>query len=124
LLSVFNGTTPNWTWSLYVVDDGAGDQGSFASGWSISINTVASAGDVAGPVASAARLRIVRKGGAESIKLMIEGVSERQYVVETSEDLKSWTPLGVVQLKNGSGSFTDPEAASLAGRFYRARELP
>ena len=30
-LATFNGTTPNGTWSLYVLDDGPGDQGSFAA---------------------------------------------------------------------------------------------
>ncbi len=42
-LSTFNGTSPNGTWSLYVVDDGPGDQGSFAGGWTVTITT-ASAG--------------------------------------------------------------------------------
>lgn len=36
-LSVFNGTNPNGTWSLYVVDDAGGDVGSFAGGWSMEI---------------------------------------------------------------------------------------
>lgn len=38
-LSVFNGTDPNGTWSLFVVDDAAGDTGSIAGGWSISVTT-------------------------------------------------------------------------------------
>jgi hypothetical protein len=36
-LSVFNRTDPAGTWSLYVVDDAAGDVGSF-SGWSLVFN--------------------------------------------------------------------------------------
>jgi subtilisin-like proprotein convertase family protein len=39
LLSVFNGTNPNGTWSLYVVDDAAADLGSFAGGWELTITT-------------------------------------------------------------------------------------
>ena len=37
--STFNGTTPNGTWSLYVVDDLGGDVGSFAGGWTLNIST-------------------------------------------------------------------------------------
>jgi len=35
-LSVFNGTSPNGTWSLYVVDDSRLDSGTIANGWSLS----------------------------------------------------------------------------------------
>jgi subtilisin-like proprotein convertase family protein len=38
-LSVFNGTNPNGTWSLFVVDDFGGDAGNINGGWSITIQT-------------------------------------------------------------------------------------
>src|SRR6185369_6073769 len=38
-LSAFNGQSPNGTWSLYVVDDAANDQGSIAGGWSLTVTT-------------------------------------------------------------------------------------
>jgi len=38
-LSVFDGTDPNGTWDLYVVDDNAFDSGQFAGGWSLDITT-------------------------------------------------------------------------------------
>ncbi len=47
-LALFIGTTPNGTWSLYVVDDLAGDGGSIGGGWSLTITTSASAPVVPG----------------------------------------------------------------------------
>jgi hypothetical protein len=37
-LAGFNGTNPNGTWSLYVLDDGGGDAGSIMNGWSLTID--------------------------------------------------------------------------------------
>jgi subtilisin-like proprotein convertase family protein len=39
-LSVFNGTSPNGVWQLFVRDDATGDAGSFAGGWCLTIATV------------------------------------------------------------------------------------
>ena len=38
-MSVFNGGTPNGTWSLYLVDDLTSNAGSLAGGWSLTITT-------------------------------------------------------------------------------------
>jgi subtilisin-like proprotein convertase family protein len=40
-LSAFNGTNPNGTWSLYIVDDGAPDSGTLLNGWLLNIQTTA-----------------------------------------------------------------------------------
>ena len=40
-LSVFNGTDPNGTWSLYVVDESSPHSGVFLGGWSLQLTTVA-----------------------------------------------------------------------------------
>ncbi|HXU77865.1 MAG TPA: choice-of-anchor D domain-containing protein, partial [Methylomirabilota bacterium] len=36
-LSILNGTDPNGTWSLYIVDDTGGDSGNLTGGWSLTI---------------------------------------------------------------------------------------
>ena len=38
-LSAFNGTVPNGTWSLYIVDDADIEVGSITGGWSLSVTT-------------------------------------------------------------------------------------
>jgi subtilisin-like proprotein convertase family protein len=38
-LSAFDGTDPNGTWKLFVVDDSGGDVGRFSGGWSLEIST-------------------------------------------------------------------------------------
>jgi uncharacterized repeat protein (TIGR01451 family) len=39
-LSAFNGANPNGNWSLYVVDDSAGDAGNISGGWTLAITTI------------------------------------------------------------------------------------
>jgi hypothetical protein len=36
-LSIFDGTDPNGTWSLFVFDDSGGDEGAISGGWSLAI---------------------------------------------------------------------------------------
>lgn len=44
-LAVFNGTSANGVWRLYVVDDAAGQDGNIAGGWSLAVTTT----DILGP---------------------------------------------------------------------------
>jgi subtilisin-like proprotein convertase family protein len=41
-LSTFNGTNPNGTWQLFVIDDSAGDSGSISGGWSLTFGSATS----------------------------------------------------------------------------------
>ncbi len=40
-LSAFDGTDPNGTWKLYVVDDNINDAGFISQGWQLTIDTTA-----------------------------------------------------------------------------------
>jgi PKD repeat protein len=50
-LSTFDGTDPNGTWSLYVVDDTGGDSGNLAGGWCLDV--VTTGGNTAPTITSA-----------------------------------------------------------------------
>ncbi|MGH7810284.1 MAG: PEP-CTERM sorting domain-containing protein [Candidatus Binatia bacterium] len=65
LLSIFNGSDPNGTWSLFVFDDEGADVGTIANGWSLDITTAISEPSTlvlfgAGLLALAGRKRIKR----------------------------------------------------------------
>jgi hypothetical protein len=52
--------------------------------------------------------------------LFIQGLIGRQYDIEASADLKTWTRIATVTIpEGGSMKFTDPDAASHPMRFYR-----
>jgi len=46
-LAALNGATPNGAWSLFVLDDSAGDSGVIARGWSLTLTTVVPVNPVA-----------------------------------------------------------------------------
>jgi subtilisin-like proprotein convertase family protein len=46
-LSIFNGTNPNGTWSLFVVDESSPDSGTISMGWSMDVTTVPEPGTFA-----------------------------------------------------------------------------
>lgn len=59
-LSVFNGTSPNGTWALYVYDDQYVNSGSISNGWSLNLNLMA-------PVPGAADLAVTMRAAATNV---------------------------------------------------------
>ena len=119
-LSGFNGQPANGTWSLYVFDDGPGDLGNFAGGWSIGIATLNAA---AIPIAAPTPLQItsVTLDGDGIVRVTANSVAGFDYTLEASSDLANWVPVDV-QGSNISGPvvFTEqPTTNSI--RFYRVK---
>lgn len=53
-------------------------------------------------------------------KLVLSGPTGSNYVVQASNDLKSWTPISTNSAPTGTVTFTDTSATNRPSRFYRA----
>lgn len=90
-----------------------------AAGWITSVTWIQDgASTVYGKEAVKPRLEIVRAGASHT--LLLSGEPDRSYVVESSNDLREWTPVA-------TNSIWDPRlelpSSTLPGRaFYRARQ--
>ena len=111
-LSAFNGSDPNGTWSLYVVDDAQVDAGSITSGWSLTL-----AWEVSVPPPWLSSPTILSDG---RFKTTLNGLSGKTYVIETSVDLSSWTPAQTNTLSGTTFDFVDGNITNSSRRFYRA----
>lgn len=111
-LAVLNGTAQNGIWSLYVIDDGQGDAGSIAGGWSITITapTLAEMASVAARSRADGQSVIKWTTGYESDNLGFNVYREGAN--------------GRVRLNNRliAGSAFLSNAAMTAGRTYRWRD--
>jgi hypothetical protein len=118
-LSAFNGLSANGTWSLYVVDDGPGDQGSFAGGWSLTITTVSPTVANAPSAETPPQITSIWLDVEQGIRVTISGELGFKYALEASIDLLSWTEIDVQNNATGSVVFRD-RVAPYSIRFYRA----
>jgi len=108
--SIFSGTDPNGTWSLYVVDDTAEDAGSIEGGWSLSISTI--------PAPIDAKITSISTVG-NAVHLQGEGRTNTVYGVQASSDLTTtFAPIGSAAT-NASGVFQYIDSTDLPRRFYR-----
>lgn len=60
--------------------------------------------------------------GANDLRFMLSGISNRVYVTEFSSDLQTWSPLATNQLTSAATEIVDSALGS-SKRFYRARML-
>jgi hypothetical protein len=80
-----------------------------------------------GSSAQAGGIRQLREGcrldlaSSAQGRLRLAGRAGARCVVETSNDLRTWTPLTTVTAAPGGVEFNDPEQTNAGRRFYRAR---
>ena len=115
LLSTFDGSNPNGTWSLYVFDNSPGDSGNIANGWSLNLTTI---NPLNNPFVVVLSTVIYTNG---SFSMTLTGQGSQAYVIEASTDLINWTPV-VTNTTSSGGTFrfTDSNAISFPYRYYRA----
>jgi uncharacterized repeat protein (TIGR01451 family) len=111
-LSALNGSSPNGTWSLFIVDDAVGDAGYLAGGWSLNVKTT-------GQIPHLARLESARILNGQ-FQFTIVGAIGDNLVIQGSDDLQNWSTVGNVSVGGtGSASFQQT-AGAVANKFYRA----
>ena len=121
-LSGFNGQPANGVWSLYVYDDGAGDGGSIADGWSIALTTTNAAATASVPP-SPALITSVSRDAQGIVQVIANGAIGFTYALEASSDRASWAQAGLQSNTTGSVTFTESPTTNLI-RFYRVLSLP
>lgn len=112
-LGIFQGTSPNGTWRLFVYDDSAVDTGRISDGWSLFLQTAL-------PPAPTPMLLAPTVSG-QSIRLTFDTALAHTYFVEYADQGPAgpWLPLKAVTGTGGAASVTDSSPA--AQRFYRLR---
>ena len=79
---------------------------------------------VTAAVASPAKLSAAARLSNGQFQFTIAGSIGKQYTVQTSQDLISWSAIQTVTASSDTFSFSDANAAGLPRRFYRAVTSP
>jgi len=69
--------------------------------------------------AIAARLTILPLPNGQN-RIQVQGLSDRQYVIQVSSDLANWTSVATNVADSGTIQWTDPQPSNQPRRFYRA----
>jgi len=119
-LATFNGQPANGAWSLYALDDGAGDQGSIAGGWSLTITTTGAARVVS--VEESLRITAVTLNDQGAVQVTVSGPIGHSYALQASSDFINWNKVAVQENLTGTLIFNDQPTNTT--RFYRAVSWP
>ena len=125
-LSAFAGLLGNGDWSLYVVDDGRGDKGSIQA-WNLTImtSTLPPTNAIPPQVGGDTDFPLVKVFSPDTngcVVLQINGLTSQKYVIEASDDLITWTEIGVLGGDTDTYFFSDCAVANRNRRFFRVVE--
>jgi subtilisin-like proprotein convertase family protein len=117
-MAALKSSTPNGSWSLYVLDDSPGDAGNIAQGWSLTLTTITSVA----PLVNTAPARLSGAVANGQFHLTVTAQPGALYELQASTDLSSWVPVLVTNasLLDGTIEFSDTNFPGLSRRFYRA----
>jgi subtilisin-like proprotein convertase family protein len=122
-LGAFNGSSPNGTWSLYVLDTQSPDAGEITGGWSMAITTVPSAARFANLPPTILSLT---GSGTTNVVISWSSISNLTYQVQYRSGLAltNWVPLEPnVTASNTVASAVDNPTGD-SQRFYRILVMP
>jgi hypothetical protein len=127
---VFNGISPNGSWTLFV-ENYTNKAGGSIGVWTLNITTTAPAqGDVAmvspvanvNPVATVSRVAIANLMVVDGqVQLTLQGQAGQAYLLETSTDLRNWQSLATNVLPAAQSLIVDPSPALSDQKFYRVK---
>ncbi|MFO1486850.1 MAG: Calx-beta domain-containing protein [Verrucomicrobiota bacterium] len=114
-LHAFTNASPNGVWQLFVYDDAAGDQGSVAGGWELSLTMVNEGVCCQSPLEFVGPVRYTN-GAVELSAFVTPG---QGYQIQASTNLFDWLAVTNISSTSSPVLFLDPDAGSYPARFYR-----
>jgi len=117
VLSRFNGSSPNGTWSLYAADDFASTDVGTIGGWKLQIITVNARPFLLVPRRVGPNVEVTFRASSGSFT----AADIPRFHIEASADLNTWTVIPVTLTLN-AGRLQFTQSASSPYRFYRVVE--